>query len=317
MLRPGAITNAITARVTLLAVTGLATFLGTVLLAQEVSFDGADLLERLGARYELGASTATLDLYDRQFRSIDRDGDGRHSQVEYIENGAYLTAQARRGIFMAADADRDGTVSRAEYILNRLITDEAKALLQRMDDNEDGFIQRGEFVRHGGARLAHPALAERVFDAWDADGDRELMVPEYLRVWGRWARKGRGTAEQRRVAWEEAAKPVRKQARVLQGAVHPRLSPDGDHIVCSYQGAIWRLPVGGGVMDAFDACPGNGLPPGLRARWRGDCLSSRERFAARLLDAHPHPRWRGVAVVEGPPSSRTPAFRSCGRSVVR
>src|SRR5262245_4201745 len=32
------------------------------------------------------------------------------------------------------------------------------------------------------------------------------------------------------------------------GAIHPRLSPDGKTIAVSYQGAIWTVPQGGGVM---------------------------------------------------------------------
>jgi TolB protein len=32
------------------------------------------------------------------------------------------------------------------------------------------------------------------------------------------------------------------------GAIHPRISPDGQHIAVSYQGAIWVIPAAGGVM---------------------------------------------------------------------
>jgi hypothetical protein len=31
-------------------------------------------------------------------------------------------------------------------------------------------------------------LATDVFDAMDTNGNGELTVPEYLRVWGRWTR---------------------------------------------------------------------------------------------------------------------------------
>lgn len=45
------------------------------------------------------------------------------------------------------------------------------------------------------------------------------------------------------------------------GAMHPRVSPAGDRVAFSYQGAIWVVPVGGGVMrrltsgEGFDAEP--------------------------------------------------------------
>lgn len=56
------------------------------------------------------------------------------------------------------------------------------------------------------------------------------------------------------VAWgsrlaEKSSKPLPK-ATVPQhiGALHPRISPDGEWIVVSYHGAIWKIPRAGGVM---------------------------------------------------------------------
>lgn len=40
------------------------------------------------------------------------------------------------------------------------------------------------------------------------------------------------------------------------GAIHPRISPEGQSIAVSYQGAIWRLPVEGGVMTRLTDGPG-------------------------------------------------------------
>jgi len=155
------------------------------------------ILKRLGARLEHGVSVAQLSNYARHFTGVDGDADGRHSKVEYIENGNYLTPQARRGIFNAADSDQDGFVTKAEYILNRIITDEAKAIVQAMDDDGDGLVQRVEFVKHAKAKLSDEKLSGAVFAALDTDGDGALRVPEYLRIWGQWARTGRKSPAQR------------------------------------------------------------------------------------------------------------------------
>ncbi len=163
----------------------------------------SSVLEKLGARMERGVTAEKRADYGRHFSLIDKDGDGRHSKVEYIEKGNYLTPQARRGIFNAADADGNGFVTKAEYILNRIITDEGKAIMQAMDDDGDGAIQTGEFVKHTSDRLRNEERAKHVFGALDTDGDGEIRIPEYLRVWGKWARAGRKPAAERIVSVEK------------------------------------------------------------------------------------------------------------------
>ncbi|MGB2861804.1 MAG: hypothetical protein WBC05_00635, partial [Sedimentisphaerales bacterium] len=111
--------------------------------------------------------------------------------------GGYMTPQARAGIFRAADGNADGVVTKAEYILNRIITDEAKAIVQGMDDDEDGLVERAEFVKHAAKLLSDPELAEQVYAALDTNADGGIPIPEYLRVWGQWARAGRKSAKQR------------------------------------------------------------------------------------------------------------------------
>jgi Ca2+-binding EF-hand superfamily protein len=128
---------------------------------------------------------------------MDQDRDGRHSKVEFIEKGNYLNPQSRRGIFNAADRDRNGVVTRAEYILNRIITDEGKAIVQAMDDDKNGVVEQAEFLKHATVSLSDGDLAEEVFVAFDSDGNDEITVPEYLRVWGQWARSNGQTATQR------------------------------------------------------------------------------------------------------------------------
>ena len=155
--------------------------------------DGRSVLVRLGAQMEEGVSARELADYGSHFESVDRNGDGKHSPTEFIEQGFYLTPFARRAIFRAADTDSDGFVTRSEYILNRIITDEAKAIVQAMDDDGDGVVQRSEFVRNAFAPDGDEALAEAVFAAWDSNQDGQIIVPEYLRVWGQWARQDQGS----------------------------------------------------------------------------------------------------------------------------
>lgn len=37
-----------------------------------------------------------------------------------------------------------------------------------------------------------PKMPMTLFHGFDTDGNGELVVPEYLRVWGRWARSAKG-----------------------------------------------------------------------------------------------------------------------------
>jgi len=59
----------------------------------------------------------------------------------------------------------------------------------------------------------------------------------------------------------DGQRPADSGSRLALGAIHPRISPDGKNIVCSWQGAIWRLPcaqaIGGqpGTMTRLTAGP--------------------------------------------------------------
>ena len=124
--------------------------------------------------------------YRRVFGFLDADRDGRHSKQEYIVNGIHMNEQSRRGIFAASDSDKDGYVSEAEYIHNRIITDEAKEIFYRMDSNRDHRLTEKEIS--AGGHFKDKKLAKAVFKALDINGDGRLVIPEYLRVWGGWAR---------------------------------------------------------------------------------------------------------------------------------
>ena len=139
-----------------------------------------------GARLRDGVSDRQLANYRRVFGFGDTDRDGRHSRREYVDEGRYMTRQARQGIFRAADFDKDGFVSRAEYVNNRVITDEAKEIFDDMDASSDRRLTLDEMI--GSGKLGDQELARAVFRALDTDGNGALIIPEYLRVWGRWAR---------------------------------------------------------------------------------------------------------------------------------
>ena len=154
------------------------------------------ILEMLGAKEEDGASAEQRRTSGKHFGFVDLNGDGLHSAEEFIENGNYLTPQARRGIFTAADADQDGLVTEAEYVLNRIITDEAKALMQALDD-DDGLVSREEFDQGTKAKFRVKEQRAAVFQAFDRDENGLLETPEYLRVWGAWVRDSQRPAEAR------------------------------------------------------------------------------------------------------------------------
>ena len=170
----------------------------------------ADVLRRLGAKLEREAESKALDDYADHFDGSDANQDGKHTRKEFVENGRYLTPQARSGIFRAADGDGDGVVSKAEYVLNRIITDEAKAIVQGMDDDQDGLVTRKEFVRHATRLLSDRELAVQVHSALDANADGEIPIREYLRVWGQWARAGQKSAEERITARRKILKSTPK-----------------------------------------------------------------------------------------------------------
>ena len=148
--------------------------------------DVSDVFELIDFEGEVGAKDAELVGYSKQFDRSDADRDGRHSREEYVDNAGYGNPMMRRGIFGAADNNADDFVTRVEYALNRAITDEAKSIVQATDANKDGTIARDEFI--AGIPIEDKKLAAAVFDALDTNGDGVTTIPEYLRVWGGWAR---------------------------------------------------------------------------------------------------------------------------------
>ena len=144
------------------------------------------ILNLFGYRGVLGITDQQVAGYRRVFGFGDANRDGRHSKKEYIEDGFYLTKQSRQGIFRAADTDGDGFVTEVEYVINRMITDEAKEIFHKLDTSRDSKLTAKEIIASG--KFKDEKLARKVFTALDINGDGSLVIPEYLRVFGRWAR---------------------------------------------------------------------------------------------------------------------------------
>ena len=144
------------------------------------------ILNLFGYQGILGITDQQVASYRRVFGFGDANRDGRHSKKEYIEDGFYLSKQSRQGIFRASDSNGDGFVTEAEYVINRMITDEAKEIFHELDANRDNKLTAKEIITSG--KFKDEKLAQAVFKTLDVDGNKSLIIPEYLRVWGRWAR---------------------------------------------------------------------------------------------------------------------------------
>ena len=97
-----------------------------------------------------------------------------------------MTPEVRKRIFMATDRNGDRIVTEQEYVDNRIITDEAKMLFDRMDTDKDGKLTRQEFTQNRTGN--NKTLAGKFFQKMDSDNNGSLQLPEYLRVWGSLAR---------------------------------------------------------------------------------------------------------------------------------
>ena len=144
------------------------------------------ILTLFGFKGVKGATKSRAESYRRTFGFTDANRDGKHSRKEYVENGRYMTPQARAGIFQASDSNKDDFVSEDEYVENRIITDEAKEIFSAMDSNKDNKLTADELI--SSKKIADNELAGEIFKALDTNSDGSLVIPEYLRVWGVWAR---------------------------------------------------------------------------------------------------------------------------------
>jgi outer membrane protein assembly factor BamB len=146
----------------------------------------AAILKHLGSKGRDAGSAAQVAAYGQHFNLTDLNRDGRLSREEYVDKGRYLNPQSRAGIFRASDSNANGFVSRDEYVMNRRITDEAKAIMAEIDVDRNGQVTRDEFLFLSG--IPDNSVASAIFEQLDANGDGSTFTPEYLRVWGAWAR---------------------------------------------------------------------------------------------------------------------------------
>lgn len=154
---------------------------------EEVLNSGKIMICMLGAKGVAGMTEQQEKDYKRIFAFMDRDRDGKVSKDQYVNNGRYLTPRARSGIFAATDRNKDDVMTEAEYVQNRAITDEAKRIVGVYDIDKNGKVSVDEFIKN--SPLSDKTLAEEIFKKLDIDKSQDLIVPEYLRIWGNWARE--------------------------------------------------------------------------------------------------------------------------------
>lgn len=148
------------------------------------------IMAHMQAKFERGVTAEDIAGFHRIVRRLDENGDGHLSLDEYSKNSHFRgNPRGTRGFFAAADMNRDGLMSANEYGWQRVITDEARKIFFAMDVDSDRRVARKEFLQSPIVR--DKGIAEIIFRGLDTDGNAELTLPEYLRVWGRWARAGR------------------------------------------------------------------------------------------------------------------------------
>jgi len=144
----------------------------------------AEILEALGATGVEGATPEAVASYRAMFERLDANDDGIVTLQEYIDSGHFDEAKAT-AIFGATDRDHNGEMTEDEYVENRIITDEAKLIFADLDTNSDGNLIESEFIENAPFEATVGAI---VYGLFDTNGDGSVMVPEYLIVWGAWAR---------------------------------------------------------------------------------------------------------------------------------
>ncbi|MEE3000095.1 MAG: hypothetical protein VX693_09230 [Pseudomonadota bacterium] len=148
------------------------------------------IMDYMQIKLEKGFTKKDLASFRKIVKKLDLDGNGSLSIDEYGKNPHFRgNPRGTQGFFRAADMDQDGQMSINEYAWQRIITDEARKIYFAMDRNKDRRLSKLEFLDNKILRTKN--IAESIFTAFDTDGNGELILPEYLRKWSRWARIGR------------------------------------------------------------------------------------------------------------------------------
>jgi beta-glucanase (GH16 family) len=154
---------------------------------QDVLSSGRLMIGALGAKGLAGMTEEEENSYTRVFSFMDTDRDGKVTRAQYVNDGRYMTPQARSGIFGATDRNKDDVMTKQEYVANRAITDEAKRIVGAFDRDKDGLVTAEEFVTN--CPVEDKDLAGEIFKKLDTNGSGDIIIPEYLRIWGNWARE--------------------------------------------------------------------------------------------------------------------------------
>ena len=152
-----------------------------------------EVMQILGAR----VTTQEIRGMSRSFKFSDINGDGYLSEDEYVGASKHFRKNPRgaRGFLRASDNNRDGKVSHEEYIQNRIITDEAKDIYRKIIPGTDWeSIPVFRWTIEKEAFLSSPYFQERkqlndIFMVMDRDANGHLSLPEYLMIYGKWARQ--------------------------------------------------------------------------------------------------------------------------------
>ncbi|MHC4640073.1 MAG: serine hydrolase [Planctomycetota bacterium] len=142
----------------------------------------SEFLKTMRAKGINSASTEQIKRYKNIFNRVDSDGDKKLLEEEYVKNSQHMTPEVRKRIFAASDRNNDAIVTEQEYVENRIITDEAKILFDKMDTDKNGKLTRKEFTQNSTGN--NKMLAVDFFQKMDRDNNGELKLPEYLRIWG-------------------------------------------------------------------------------------------------------------------------------------
>ncbi|MBW1803616.1 MAG: hypothetical protein JRJ85_23160 [Deltaproteobacteria bacterium] len=180
--------------VLVLLIAGL--ILSTPIKAEDL--DPVAVMKAFGAKGEEIFSAREIAGYGENYGRMDSNHDGFLTTDEYIANSGHFRANpaGAEGFMRISDNDRDGGLSCAEYVMNRIITDEAKEIYTRIDPATDWTavpafrwrMKRAAFV--GSDYFADEKMAAQIFTSMDVDGDGVLRLPEYLKAYGHWARAG-------------------------------------------------------------------------------------------------------------------------------
>ncbi|MGL1934145.1 MAG: hypothetical protein OCD01_03965 [Fibrobacterales bacterium] len=155
--------------------------------SNEVEFNEetvTQLFNIVGFKGVAGADDALKNSFTGVFGRLDSNGDNLIVLDEYIASPMF-DETAATGIYNATDRDKNGSITLEEYIENRIITDEAKLIFEEHDTDGDGFLTSEEWVASSNL---DEAIAVASFEAFDSDLNGQATTPEYLVVWGAWAR---------------------------------------------------------------------------------------------------------------------------------